>query len=41
MLTEAFLLTPYLAIAASISLTGAIAAICLSQRVPKRAGFSV
>jgi hypothetical protein len=41
MLTEAFLLTPYLAIAASFALTGVIAVICASQPVPKRAGFSV
>ena len=41
MLTQAFLLTPYLAIAASISLAVTVAAICLSQPVPRRAGFSV
>ena len=41
MLTEAFLLTPYLAIAASVALAGVVAAICASQPVPKRAGFAV
>jgi hypothetical protein len=40
MLMEALLLTPYLAIAASLALAGTIAAICLSQPVPRRAGFT-
>jgi hypothetical protein len=40
MIMEALLLTPYLAIAASLSLAGTIAAICLSQPVPRRAGFA-
>jgi hypothetical protein len=41
MLTEAFLLTPYLAIAASFTLAGVVAAVCASQPVPKRVGFTV
>jgi hypothetical protein len=40
MIMEALLLTPYLAIAASLSLAGTIAAICLSQPVPRRTGFA-
>ena len=41
MLTEAFLLTPYLAIAASFTLTGVVAAICAScSRFRSRAGWS-
>ena len=41
MLTEAFLLTPYLAIAASLSLAGVVTAVCASRPVPKRTGFSI
>jgi hypothetical protein len=41
MLTEAFLLTPYLAIAASFVLAGTVAAVCHSQPVPKRTGFTL
>jgi hypothetical protein len=40
MLMEAFLLTPYLAIAASLALAATVAAVCLSQPVPKDAGFT-
>ena len=40
MLMEAFLLTPYLAIAASLALAGTVAAICCSQPAPRRAGFT-
>lgn len=40
MLMNAFLLTPYLAIAASLALAATVAAICLSQPVPRGAGFS-
>jgi hypothetical protein len=41
MLMEAFLLTPYLAIAASFALVSTVAMICCSQPAPKRTGFSV
>jgi hypothetical protein len=40
MIMEALLLTPYLAIAASLALAGTITAICLSQPVPRRPGFT-
>ena len=40
MLMEAFLLTPYLAIAASFALAGTVAVICCSQPVPRGAGFT-
>jgi hypothetical protein len=40
MIMEALLVTPYLAIAASLVLTGTITAICLSQPAPRRAGFT-
>jgi hypothetical protein len=40
MLTEAFLLTPFLAIAASFALASTVAAICYTQPAPQRAGFS-
>jgi hypothetical protein len=40
MLMEAFLLTPYLAMASSLVLAGTVAAICCSQSSPRRAGFS-
>jgi hypothetical protein len=39
MLMEAFLLTPYLAIASSLVLTITIAAVCCSQPAPRAAGF--
>jgi hypothetical protein len=39
MLMEAFLLTPYLAIASSLVLASTVAAICCSQPVPRGAGF--
>ena len=40
MLMEAFLLTPYLAIAASFALAGTVAMICYTQPVPRGAGFT-
>jgi hypothetical protein len=40
MLMEAFLLTPYLAIASSLVLAATVAVICCSQSAPRRAGFS-
>jgi len=40
MLMEAFLLTPYLAMASSLVLTATVAAICCSQSVPRDAGFT-
>jgi hypothetical protein len=40
MLMEAFLLTPYLAIAASFALAGTVAVICYTQPVPRGAGFT-
>jgi len=39
MLMQVFLLTPYLAIAASFALAAAVAAICYSQPTPRRSGF--
>ena len=39
MLMEAFLLTPYLAIASSMVLAATVAAICCSQSEPRGAGF--
>jgi hypothetical protein len=40
MLMEAFLLTPYLAIAASFALAGTVAMICYTQPVPRGVGFT-
>ena len=40
MLMEAFLLTPYLAIASSLALAATVAAICYSQSAPRGAGFT-
>ena len=40
MLMEAFLLTPYLAIASSLVLAATVAAVCYSQPAPRRAGFT-
>ena len=40
MLMQALLLLPYLAIAASLTLAGTIAAVCLTQPTPREAGFS-
>ena len=40
MLMQALLLLPYLAIAASLTLVGTIAAVCLSQPTPRGMGFS-
>jgi hypothetical protein len=40
MLMEAFLLTPYLAMASSLVLTATVAAICCSQSAPRDAGFT-
>jgi hypothetical protein len=40
MLMEAFLLTPYLAMASSLALAAAVAAVCCSQSVPRGAGFT-
>jgi hypothetical protein len=40
MLMEVFLLTPYLAIAASPTLAATVTAICCSQPAPRGAGFS-
>ena len=39
MLTHILLLTPYIAIVASLSLTGIVLATCLSQRTPRMKGF--
>jgi hypothetical protein len=40
MLMQAFLLAPYLAIAASLALAGTVAAVCLTQPARRRAGFT-
>jgi hypothetical protein len=40
MLMEAFLLTPYLAIASSLALAATVTAVCCSQSVPRDAGFT-
>ena len=40
MLMEAFLLTPYLAMASSLVLAATVAAICYSQSMPRGAGFT-
>jgi hypothetical protein len=40
MLMEAFLLTPYIAIAASLSLGGTVVAVCLSRPAPRGTGFT-
>ena len=40
MLMEAFLLTPYLAMASSLMLAAAVAVICCSQPSPRGAGFA-
>ena len=40
MLMQALLLLPYLAIAASLTLAGTIAAVCLNQPTPREVGFS-
>jgi hypothetical protein len=40
MLMEAFLLTPYLAMASSLVLAATVAIICCSQSVPRGAGFT-
>ena len=40
MLMEAFLLTPYLAIASSLVLAGTVAVICCSQSAPRGGGFT-
>lgn len=39
MFMQVLLLTPYLAIAASLALAGTVAAICYTQPAPERAGF--
>ena len=39
MLMEAFLLTPYLAIAASVALASTVVAVLYSQPVPRRVRF--
>jgi hypothetical protein len=41
MLMDAFLLTPYLAIASSLVLTAAVAAITCSQPTPRGSGFKL
>jgi hypothetical protein len=41
MLMQAFLLTPYLAIASSLALAATVAAICCSHPFPRRSGFTV
>jgi hypothetical protein len=41
MLLDAFLLTPYLAIAASLVLAGTIAAVCCTQPARRTTGFAV
>jgi hypothetical protein len=40
MLMEVFLITPYLAIVASLALAVTVAVICYSQPAPRGAGFS-
>jgi hypothetical protein len=40
MLMQAFLLLPYVAIAASLTLVGTIAVVCISQPTPRGVGFS-
>jgi hypothetical protein len=40
MLMEAFLLTPYLAIASSLVLAATVAAVCCSQSTPRGIGFT-
>ena len=40
MLMEAFLLTPYLAMASSLVLAATVAVICCSQSAPRDAGFT-
>jgi hypothetical protein len=40
MLMEAFLLTPYLAIASSLVLAATVTAVCCSQSAPRRHGFT-
>ncbi len=40
MLMQAFLLMPYLAIAASLTLVGTVAVVCVSQPTPRGVGFS-
>jgi hypothetical protein len=41
MLMQAFLLTPYLAITASLALAATVAAVCCSHPARRRSGFSV
>ena len=40
MLMEAFLLTPYLAIASSLALAATVTAVCCSQSTPRGTGFT-
>jgi hypothetical protein len=40
MLMEAFLLTPYLAVASSLALAATVVAVCYSQSTPRGAGFT-
>ena len=40
MLMEAFLLTPYLAIASSLALAATVAAVCCTQSTPRGIGFT-
>jgi len=40
MLMEAFLLTPYLAIASSLALAATVVAVCYSQSTPRGTGFT-
>ena len=40
MLMEAFLLTPYLAMASSLVLAATVAVICYSQSAPRGNGFT-
>jgi hypothetical protein len=37
---EFLMITPYLAIAASLTLAGTVAAICYTQPAPRRSGFT-
>jgi hypothetical protein len=37
---QAFLITPYLAIASSVALAITVAAVCFSQSTPRGAGFT-
>jgi len=40
MLLDAFLLTPYLAVASSLAIAVTVAAVCWGQSAPKGGGFT-